>query len=517
MPKFIIYFQIAFQLLLTGILTFISSDIFAQAPQRFNYQAVLRNASNALLSNQNVGLRISILKDSPSLSPVYVELHSVSTSSSGLISLEIGSGKVVSGSISTINWGSGKYYIKTESDPLGGTNYSLSATMQLLSVPYALNASFSDNGLKKGSVLNQIMYWNGSEWVALNPGGDGQVLTICNGMLKWTTGGQCVGSIAELKCSEVSNTGVLTQGKAASNVSFSIPYTGGNGGTYEAQSINSTSVNGLTASISTSTFSNGSGTITYNVSGTPSSSGTATFVINIGGKSCTINITVLGSGTVGNSTASCGAPNLHNPAISYGTMTDQNGNVYKTVVIGTQEWMAENLVVSNYRNGDPIPIVTNYSTWASLNTGAACWFNNDSLTYHCPYGKLYNAYVVNDPRKVCPTGWHVPTESEWSILENHLGGSNIAGGKMKAIGTQYWIFGNAAANNASGFSAVGSEYRDNYGSWGPNTKANINNLYWLSTTQGNANSARRISYEVAFISSENQTLNHGFSIRCIKD
>jgi len=100
---------------------------------------------------------------------------------------------------------------------------------------------------------------------------------------------------------------------------------------------------------------------------------------------------------------SCGAPKVHNPAKSYGSMTDQQGNVYKTIVIGSQEWMAENLKTSIYRNGEPIENVTDNAQWVGLATGARCYYNNDSQ-YECPYGKLYNWYAVADPRNLCPTG-----------------------------------------------------------------------------------------------------------------
>ena len=110
----------------------------------------------------------------------------------------------------------------------------------------------------------------------------------------------------------------------------------------------------------------------------------------------------------------------------YGSVTDIDGNTYRTIVIGEQEWMAENLMVEHYANGDWIPNVTNDAQWGNLSTGAWCYYNNDPQ-FECPYGKLYNWYTVADPRNVCPTGWHVPTDAEYTILTNYLGGAGPVG------------------------------------------------------------------------------------------
>ena len=157
--------------------------------------------------------------------------------------------------------------------------------------------------------------------------------------------------------------------------------------------------------------------------------------------------------SVSQSQHNCGATNVHNPAETYGSMTDQQGNVYKTIVIGTQEWMAENLKTTVYRNGNAIDNIIDNTQWIGLTTGAWASYNNDSQ-YDCPYGKLYNWFAVADPRHVCPTGWHEPTDAEWTTLTDYLGGEEVAGGKMKSAGTQYWIGPNTDATNESGFSGL---------------------------------------------------------------
>jgi hypothetical protein len=136
-----------FLIVLLAVLT--SDFLNAQAPQRFSYQAVIRDASNALLLNQTVGTRISILQGNPDGGAVYAEYHNSSTNQNGLLSLQIGDGDLISGAMGAINWAAGPYYIKCETDPSGGTNYSITSITQLLSVPYALYAESS--GSSSGS------------------------------------------------------------------------------------------------------------------------------------------------------------------------------------------------------------------------------------------------------------------------------------------------------------------------------------------------------------------------------
>lgn len=138
----------------------IMTSIFAQAPQKMNYQAVIRNSSDALVVNTQVGMKISILQGSGTGTAVYTETQTPTTNANGLISIEIGGGT----GFSSIDWSTGNYYIKTETDPTGGTSYSITGTSQLLSVPYALYAG-SSNDLPAGT-LGQTLRHDGSEWVS---------------------------------------------------------------------------------------------------------------------------------------------------------------------------------------------------------------------------------------------------------------------------------------------------------------------------------------------------------------
>jgi uncharacterized protein (TIGR02145 family) len=215
----------------------------------------------------------------------------------------------------------------------------------------------------------------------------------------------------------------------------------------------------------------------------------------------------------------CGADSVHNPAKTYGTMTDQQGNVYKTIVIGTQEWMAENLKTTIYRNGDAIANVTGNNQWYFLTTGAWCSYNNNSQ-YDCPYGKLYNWYAVADPRNVCPTGWHVPTDAEWTTLTSFLGGEAVAGGKLKSTGLQYWVSPNQDATNESGFSGLPGGYRyifgtfnyfGYYGSWWSSTEIDTGTAWYrlLLFNDGSVYSTEASSY--------GNFKHRGFSVRCLRD
>jgi uncharacterized protein (TIGR02145 family) len=218
--------------------------------------------------------------------------------------------------------------------------------------------------------------------------------------------------------------------------------------------------------------------------------------------------------SVNQSQHSCGATNVHNPAKTYGTMTDQQGNVYKTIVIGAQEWMAENLKTTIYRNGDTIANITGNSQWSGLTTGAWALFINDSQ-YDCPYGKLYNWYAVADPRHVCPTGWHEPTDGEWTTLTDFLGGAAVAGGKMKTTGTQYWNSLNEDATNESGLSGLPGGSRTSSGLFG-----NVGgDGYWWSSSGIDTLFAwgRLLLYSNGNASQGTNNKQNGFSVRCLRD
>ncbi len=205
-------------------------------------------------------------------------------------------------------------------------------------------------------------------------------------------------------------------------------------------------------------------------------------------------------------------------------VTDAEGNNYGTVIIGDQEWMSENLRVSQYSNGDLIPNIEDNNTWYGLSAGAFCWMNHDNQN-DIPYGKLYNWYTVVDSRNLCPTGWRVPTDSDFATLINFLDPnsnvsvngieSSIAGGMLKETGVQFWNSPNVDATNSSGFSARGAGARS---MWDFESNFNEGTLWWTSSEgQDWEGISRWVHRETGNSGRGFNTKQSGFSVRCMRD
>jgi uncharacterized protein (TIGR02145 family) len=310
-----------------------------------------------------------------------------------------------------------------------------------------------------------------------------------------------IGVIASLDCASATNYEILTADIVASSVNSIISYTGGNGGKYNVQSIVSTGVTGLTATLSEGIFKNGSGSLTFIISGTPSTTGTASFAISIGGKTCALERIVGGYGE---------------------NITDIEGNTYKTVYIGVQHWMAENLKVSMYNDGSDISNGNSppYIAWSSRTNGAWCYYNNSDLN-NPKYGKLYNWYAVspttNGNKNVCPSGWHVPSVNEYILLTDYLGGSINAGSKMKEIGTTSWSSLNTDATNLSLFTGIPGGIRGENGYY---ESIGDSGFWWLSNESGNPTSHALFFYlnrGSDYAGVLDYPKARGFSVRCLKD
>ena len=199
--------------------------------------------------------------------------------------------------------------------------------------------------------------------------------------------------------------------------------------------------------------------------------------------------------------------------ITVDSITDIDGNTYKTVTIGTQTWMAENLKVTKYNDGIAIRNITNDLVWREYPTGALCDYDNNPSNSET-YGKLYNWHAVNTG-KLCPTGWHVPSDAEWKELTDYLGGTTGAGGKLKETGTTHWASPNTGATNETGFTALPGGGRNIYGAFG-----NIGYYgEWWSATEYDAATARyRSMISVnSGVSSSYNVKEVGFSVRCVRD
>jgi uncharacterized protein (TIGR02145 family) len=383
----------------------------AQAPQGFNYQATVRNSTGALIVNQNVNFKFNIMLNSATSLPVFSETHMAPTDDLGQVNLVIGTGTATTGSFSTINWGSGSYYLGIELN--SGNGYVAMGTTQLMSVPFALYANSAGNATPATPNLASVL--------AVNNGANNlQIKNLSNP----TENQDAVTKVY----TDAINTQLQTQ------------------------------ITTLQAQI----------TALQNAIVTP-------------------------------------LPN---------------------VTIGTQIWSTTNLDVTTYRDGTPIPQVTDPTAWAGLTTGAWCYYANNTAN-GTTYGKLYNWHAVrgihdndpNTPNKIlAPLGWHVPSNSEWNTLINYLdpnanGGiitTNIAGEKMKSTGITLWTSPNTGATNSSGFTGFPGGLRNYDG-----TFLSIGNVggWWCSDDAW----TRDLNYNNggAYLNTYGQEV--GFSVRCVKD
>jgi uncharacterized protein (TIGR02145 family) len=203
-----------------------------------------------------------------------------------------------------------------------------------------------------------------------------------------------------------------------------------------------------------------------------------------------------------------------NPWVDYGNMTDQNGNIYKTIKIGTQTWMVRNLATTKYNDGTSIPEVSDATSWSKLTTPGCCWQNNDTIR-KVTYGVLYNWYTVKTG-KLCPIDWHVSTDADWITLTDYLGGENISGGKLKESGFRHWNSPNTGATNEVYFWAFPGGTRLN----GPD--ALFDNLgemgcWWTDTSEGEWAINRLIYDNSIKVQKSYYPKQWGLSVRCVRD
>ena len=200
-----------------------------------------------------------------------------------------------------------------------------------------------------------------------------------------------------------------------------------------------------------------------------------------------------------------------------GQIRDVDGNVYHTITIGNQVWMAEDLKTTRYNDGTPIPRVENYDEWAELTLPAYSWYNNDSV-YREDFGALYNYYAV-ESGKLCPEGWHVPSDEDWIALETRLGGASNAGGALKEAGTVHWKTPNTGASNESGFTALPGGYRSYNGTF---NWMRTYGLWWSATEKSWYGGPpkviyRDLRYDGQDIRRNISEKNSGLLVRCIKN
>ncbi len=469
------YFLQSVILIVSSLL--ISSSLVAQSPQGIPYQAVMRNVDGSVMASSEAVLTFMIHDGTANGTVVYQESHSLTSNAQGLVSCVVGNGVVSEGNFSSINWGIGAKFLHVM---MGSTDLG---TQQMLSVPYAL---YSGNTAVSVSATGDSLTVGGNSVII--PG-----ISAANF------------PPAVLGCTD---NAACNYNSAATQSDNSCLYTGatcndGNANTTNdvinnnCQCAGEAIVNGCTDAQAcnynaAANVDNGS----CLVQGTACNDNNANTTNDVINGSCVCAGTPVGNGTF----------------IPGNGATDIDGNTYTSIIINGQEWMQQNLAVTKYRNGDPIPTGLSDATWTNAISGAFAIYNNDAAN-NTLYGKLYNWYAVNDSRGLCPTGWHVSSDTEWTTLENNLGGSGVAGGKMKA--TTGWTSPNTGATNSSGFTAFPGGFRVYNGTY----------LYiggyghWWSSTENGSNGAwgRELNYGDSNVYRSDDNRQNGFSVRCVRD
>ena len=548
----------------------LTATLWAQSPEKMSYQAVVRDANNNLVTETAVGMQISILQGSATGTAVYVELQVPTTNANGLVSIEIGTGTVVSGDFSTIDWANGTYFIKTETDPAGGTNYTITGTSQLLSVPYALHAKTAEmvdySQITNTPVLptdladltdNTNLLFDGNYNSLTN------LPTLFSGSYTDLTNQPTLfsGNFADLtnKPTTIAGYGITDAFDGNYNSLTNLPTLFS--GSYTDLTNQPTLFSGSFADLTNKPTTIAGYGITDAFDGTWTSlTGKPTFAtVATSGSyndltdkpTITDDQTLADVLTQNNSAENANITNLADPvndqdattkayidrkfdmlSIANQGVTDYDGNHYNAVLIGNQIWMEENMKVTHYPNGDIIPLVTDNTAWGNLadnNTDDAyCYYNNNASGEADTYGALYTwAAAMGDNavsssanpsgvQGVCPTGWHLPSSAEWTELTNYLGGISVAGGKLKETGTTHWNTPNTDATNETGFSALPGGLR--YYSNGTFNYMGARGGWWSSTVYSSSYTwGRSVLYDDARVFFSNISKSYGYSVRCVKD
>ncbi len=560
------------------------ATLFAQAPEKLSYQAVVRNASNQLISNAPVGVRVSILQGGVNGMMVYMETHTAVTNANGLVTLQIGGGTVQQGVFADIDWANGPFFLKTETDHAGGSNYTVTSTQQLLSVPYALYAKEAGNVPQNvGELTNDVNYITlaqvpaqvNADWDATN--GAAQILNKPTDVSAFTNdAGYITGYTETQTLADVTAQGNSAGNRQLKNVSDPTDPQDAVTKTYLDQLVNNLTglvqnllqqvdslqnvVDALTGgstivtqpTVTTSAATNitsTSATLNGSISNPDevaittqgfewkATAGGAYVAVNATGETMTYNLTGLTAGTsytyrafvttaegtsyggevVFTTTASGSA------SFTCGTskMVDADGNEYETVQVGTQCWTKTNLRSTKAADGSAIP------AGGSTTSYTVPYYYVNSAVNPAVYGYYYNWEAA---KLACPTGWHLPSDAEWTQLTDYVSGQSeyICSGNSNNIAkalasTEGWNSysgecypgdQSVTANNATGFSAVPA------GTCNGSSFDSAGNLadFW-SSTQDNSDDAwsRLLYYYRAGVYRYSSRKNYGRSVRCLRD
>lgn len=468
------------------------TSAWAQSPEKMSYQAVIRNNNNQLITNQPVGMQISILQGSVNGTAIYVEEHNPTSNANGLVNIEIGNGNVTSGNFESIDWASGPYFIKSETDPTGGTAYTITGTSQLLSVPYALHAKTAEvytgtlnetDPVFKTSVAIGITEADTANWNK-----QPEEYTESDPLfIAWD-------KTTDISISESQISDLRDYVEAETDPGFTASVAAGITA-LDTASWNNKLNNYVESQRLADVLSQNNDGEGYQIKNISDPTDVQDAVTKGYVDALIQKISELETLTT--------------------TFKDYDGNLYSQVKIGEQVWMAENLKTTHYANGDVISDGTGKGSIQG-ETEPKYWFTyDDDPDNNYIYGKLYTWYVASDTRNVCPAGWHVPTNEEWTVLSDYLEGSSVSGGKLKEQGTSHWLSPNSGATNESGFIALPGGYRGELASFNELTTTAIfwsaseysTGLPWYWGAQYHSLGLFNI-YNSAYF---------GCSIRCIKD
>ena len=529
----------------------------AQTPDKFNYQTVVRNASNAMVANALVGVRVSILQGDEDGIAVYVETHTGTTNANGLLTLEIGGGKVQQGTIGEIDWSNGPYFLRTETDPNGGDNYSITNTQQVHSVPYALFAKAAANSfsgdyddLKNKPMIPQNIgdLTNDAGYLTMNdlpnPSKGGESNATDTGVIQTDSCGEI--DLCELVNRFARLQAILLPTISTSAVSDITETTATGGGSVSANGYSEVTARGVCWSTNPNPTVNGSHTSDGNGLGTFTSSisdlepGTSYYVrayaTNSAGTSYGEEVSFT-TEEQPQDILPAEIDGIANPCPNAATVTDYEGNVYNTVQIGSQCWMRENLRSTKFADGTPIPTGTDTTSL----TDSYYYDNSDSDIPLARRGHLYNwpaamhgaassSASPSGVQGICPTGWHLPSDAELTQLTDYVksvsdyqcGGnsSNIAKALAATYGwntsTNNYAVGNTpSTNNATGFSAVPTGYFHGSFSYVGNYA-----FFWTSTeSESNNRNAytRLMSHQAAVVGRNASGKDYGRPVRCLWD
>ena len=398
------------------------TQLQAQTPQGFNYQATVRNTTGELIINSNVYFKFNVIQGAQTTVPVFTETHYVPTDDLGQVTLIIGEGTANTGVFSEIEWSLGSYFLGIELSIDGPNDYVAMGTTQLLSVPYALYAANSGNATPTTPDLDSVLAENNSA-----------------------------------NSQQIKNLQDPTEAQDAATKAY---------------------IDALIANLQSQ---------------------------------------------IDNTEAA--------------SVTDIDGNTYNYIAYGTQVWTVDNAAMVTYRDGTLIPQVTGATEWSNLTTGAWCYHNNDPTK-----PRFYNWYAVmgihdTDPdtpnKEFAPDGWHVPSDAEWTTLENHLiansynydqtnTGNKIA--KSMASNTG-WVFSSTeigavsndqSLNNSSEFNAFPEATRINDGSFDSDGEG-FDTIFWSSTVADLGSWYRLLNYESSSLGRGASNNQSGFSVRFVRD